>query len=109
MKAFPAVQSICGVAVGVLTQANATVVRTMPFNVKRSRVCAAFLVCLLFAIHAPAQVGVNSTLSGTAADSTGALIPGVSITATNTGAAATGANNVNTISAGTRSSQGGRK
>ena len=83
MKAFPAVQSICGVAVGVLTQANATVVRTMPFNVKRSHVCAAFLVCLLFAIHAPAQVGVNSTLSGTAADATGALIPGVSITATN--------------------------
>src|SRR5688572_7491607 len=50
----------------------------------RNRIQAALLVCLLFAITAPAQVGVNATLSGTVADASGALIPGVSITATNT-------------------------
>jgi hypothetical protein len=38
----------------------------------------------MFAIVAPAQVGVNSTLSGTVSDATGALIPGVNVTAKNT-------------------------
>jgi hypothetical protein len=54
----------------------------------RNRFRAAFLVCLLsLSITALAQVGINATLSGTVSDATGALIPGVNVTATN---AATG-------------------
>jgi hypothetical protein len=44
---------------------------------------AAVIVCLLFAIEAFPQV-INATLSGTVSDGTGALIPGVEITATET-------------------------
>ena len=44
----------------------------------------ALLVCLLSVISASAQVGINATLSGTVADSSAALIPGVNISATNT-------------------------
>src|SRR6202049_458222 len=43
------------------------------------------VVCLLFAINAFAQVGINATLSGTVSDVSGALIPGVEVTATNSG------------------------
>jgi hypothetical protein len=42
---------------------------------------AAAVVCLFFAINGFAQV-INATLSGTVTDATGALIPGVEITAT---------------------------
>ena len=52
---------------------------------------ASVLVCVLLAGHTFAQTS-NATLGGTVSDATGALIPGVSITATNT---ATGI--VNTI------------
>src|SRR5215470_18055390 len=45
---------------------------------------AAILACFLFGLTGLAQV-VNATLSGTVSDSTGALIPGVEITATQTG------------------------
>ncbi|MBI2150988.1 MAG: carboxypeptidase regulatory-like domain-containing protein, partial [Acidobacteria bacterium] len=45
----------------------------------------AALVCLLIGINAFSQVGINATLSGTVSDPTGALIPGVEVTATNTG------------------------
>ena len=41
------------------------------------------LLCLLLSLSAFAQTS-NATLGGTVSDSTGALIPGVSITATNT-------------------------
>ena len=44
----------------------------------------ALVVCLLSVISAFAQVGINATLSGTVADSSAALIPGVNISATNT-------------------------
>ena len=44
----------------------------------------ALFVCLLSVISASAQVGINATLSGTVADSSAALIPGVSVSATNT-------------------------
>ena len=44
----------------------------------------AVVICLLFAGNGLAQVGINATLSGVASDSSGALIPGVSVTATNT-------------------------
>src|SRR5262245_1324177 len=44
---------------------------------------AAVVVCLFFAIGGYAQV-INATLSGTVTDATGALIPGVEITATQT-------------------------
>ncbi|PYS37975.1 MAG: hypothetical protein DMG14_19370 [Acidobacteria bacterium] len=44
----------------------------------------ALVVCLFLGIDGLAQV-VNATLSGTVADATGALIPGVEITATQTG------------------------
>jgi hypothetical protein len=45
---------------------------------------AGLLVCLLFTANGLAQVGINATLSGTVLDPTGALIPGVDVTATNT-------------------------
>src|SRR6185436_11300260 len=41
-------------------------------------------VCLLLASTALAQVGINATLSGTVSDASGALIPGVEVTAKNT-------------------------
>src|SRR5436853_7844967 len=44
---------------------------------------AAAVVCLFLAIGGFAQV-INATLSGTVTDATGALIPGVEITATQT-------------------------
>jgi hypothetical protein len=44
---------------------------------------AAAVVCLFFAMAGFAQV-INATLSGTVSDATGALIPGVEITATET-------------------------
>src|SRR5438094_8110537 len=43
----------------------------------------ALVVCLFFAMNGFAQV-INATLSGTVSDATGALIPGVEITATQT-------------------------
>src|ERR671939_568735 len=43
---------------------------------------AAVLLCLLFALQSFAQTS-NATLGGTVSDSSGALIPGVTITATN--------------------------
>src|SRR5262252_2053134 len=51
----------------------------------RNRRCAAalLLVCLLFCTTALTQTS-NATLGGTVSDGSGALIPGVSITATNT-------------------------
>src|SRR6058998_2193742 len=45
---------------------------------------AAALLCLILSVHAFAQTS-NATLGGTVSDASGALIPGVSITATNTG------------------------
>src|SRR6266571_2698085 len=54
----------------------------------------AVVVCLFFVINGFAQV-INATLSGTATDATGALIPGVEITATQTetGVVSTGVTN----------------
>src|SRR4030095_11122442 len=48
-----------------------------------TRVALAFLLSSLFFANAFAQT-TNATLGGTVSDSTGALIPGVTITATNT-------------------------
>src|SRR5436190_514210 len=45
---------------------------------------AAVAACVFFAVNGFAQV-VNATLSGTVSDGSGALIPGVEITATQTG------------------------
>src|SRR5262245_51954766 len=55
---------------------------------------AAVVVCLFFVIDGYAQV-INVTLSGTVTDATGALIPGVEITATQTetGVVSTGLTN----------------
>ncbi len=50
---------------------------------KKILAVAATLICL-FSIQAFAQT-TNATLGGTVSDATGALIPGVSVTATNTG------------------------
>jgi hypothetical protein len=47
------------------------------------RVAQAFLLCSLLWVNSIAQT-TNATLGGTVSDSSGALIPGVSITATNT-------------------------
>jgi len=49
-------------------------------------------VCFLFAIapNGVAQVGINASLSGTVSDVSGALIPGVEVTATNTGTGVVG-------------------
>jgi len=50
----------------------------------KSRVWAVFLACLFLATSGFAQVGINATLSGTVSDPSGALVPGVDISATNT-------------------------
>src|ERR1051325_11146097 len=42
-------------------------------------------VYLVFAASTFAQVGINAALSGTVSDTSGALIPGVEVAATNTG------------------------
>jgi len=54
-------------------------------------ITAAFVVCLLLGAAGFAQEGINATLSGTVSDNTGALIPGVEVTAKNiaTGVAST--------------------
>jgi len=44
---------------------------------------SALLVCLVLGINAFAQTGINATLSGSVSDPTGALIPGVEVTAKN--------------------------
>ena len=44
---------------------------------------SAVLLCLQLSIAAFAQTGINATLSGSAADPSGALIPGVEVTARN--------------------------
>src|SRR6266699_6326802 len=44
---------------------------------------AAVAACLMFAAAALGQEGINATLSGTVSDPTGALIPGVEVTAKN--------------------------
>src|SRR5262252_2419141 len=49
----------------------------------------ALIFCLLFATVLFAQEGINASLSGTVSDATGALIPGVEVTAKNTGTGVT--------------------
>src|SRR6185369_16120773 len=72
-----------------LTQAKVSLyqLRTISFgdggSMKAIRI-AGVLVCLFFAITASAQVGINATLSGTVSDASGALIPGVEVTAKHT-------------------------
>src|SRR4029078_11381639 len=51
---------------------------------KAARCGIGVVVCLFLAISGFAQVGVNATLSGTVSDPSGALVPGVSIAASNT-------------------------
>jgi len=51
---------------------------------KRLHVSVMVLVFLFSGVSGFAQVGINATLSGTVSDSTGALIPGVEVTAKNT-------------------------
>jgi Carboxypeptidase regulatory-like domain/TonB-dependent Receptor Plug Domain len=55
----------------------------------------AFAACLMFAVAALGQVGINATLGGTVSDPTGALIPGVEVTAknVNTGVVSTAVTN----------------
>src|SRR5437867_9315596 len=62
---------------------------------KRHFIGPLWVVYLVFAIYGFAQVGINATLSGTVSDASGALIPGVEVTATNggTGVAATAVTN----------------
>src|SRR2546430_3396145 len=47
-------------------------------------IATALLVCLLFSTAVFAQEGINASLSGTVSDSSGALVPGVEVTAKNT-------------------------
>jgi hypothetical protein len=51
---------------------------------RRLSIGAALALCLLFTVQGFAQTGINATLSGTVSDPTGALIPGVEVTAKNT-------------------------
>src|SRR5438552_14109144 len=51
---------------------------------RKSLLAAATLLCLVLSIQTFAQTS-NATLGGTVSDATGALIPGVAITATNNG------------------------
>src|SRR5438552_7529157 len=50
---------------------------------KRLLVLAPMLLCMIVSAHTFAQT-INATLGGTISDTTGALIPGVTVTATNT-------------------------
>src|SRR5437016_11360090 len=52
--------------------------------VRRICIATALVVCLLFSTAVFAQEGINATLSGSVSDSSGALIPGVEVTAKNT-------------------------
>jgi hypothetical protein len=52
--------------------------------VKTACVVGVVLACLVFGSVGFAQEGINATLSGTVSDPTGALIPGVEVTAKNT-------------------------
>ncbi len=56
---------------------------------------AALIVCLALGTHGFAQVGINGTLSGIVSDASGALIPGVEVTAkhVDTGVTSTGLTN----------------
>src|SRR6476619_2720353 len=47
-------------------------------------IAVALIVSVLFATAGLAQEGINASLSGTVSDPTGALIPGVEVTARNT-------------------------
>src|SRR5438552_1128657 len=51
--------------------------------VRRICIATALVVCLLFSTAVFAQEGINATLSGTVSDSSGALVPGVEVTAKN--------------------------
>ncbi len=64
-------------------------------TMKITAVWISFLACMLLASNGYGQVGINATLSGTITDSSGALIPGVTVTATNeaTGVASTALSN----------------
>ena len=56
----------------------------MPFRSVPPRLFAASLTCaMLFSVNAFAQTGGTGAISGTIVDSTGAVIPGATITATN--------------------------
>src|SRR3954464_1094577 len=51
----------------------------------KRQVVRSALVVFLFAMNGFSQVSINASLSGTVADVSKALIPGVEVTATNTG------------------------
>src|SRR4030095_13705336 len=51
----------------------------------RKHFAAPVVVCLFLTINGFSQIGINAGLSGTVSDVSGALIPGVEVTATNTG------------------------
>src|SRR5215813_1247264 len=51
----------------------------------RGNYIIATVACLMFAATALGQVGINASLSGTVSDPSGALIPGVEVTAKNVG------------------------
>src|SRR5688572_7442991 len=57
---------------------------SMEEPMRRLSIAAAVLLCLFFGTNGHAQV-INAALTGTVSDSSGALIPGVEITATQTG------------------------
>jgi len=46
-------------------------------------ISAVIAACLFLSVNGIAQVGINATLSGTVSDATGALVPGVEVTAKN--------------------------
>ena len=47
-------------------------------------IATTLVVCLFFSTVLFAQEGINATLSGTVSDSSGAVVPGVEVTAKNT-------------------------
>src|SRR5436190_13372976 len=52
---------------------------------RKSTYAMAALLCLLMSVSGFAQGTSNATVGGTVGDATGAVIPGVTVTATNTG------------------------
>src|SRR5438105_2817291 len=58
--------------------------RRVGYMTRKSMYAVALLLCLLMSLNAFSQAS-EATVGGTVADATGALIPGVTVTATNTG------------------------
>src|SRR6476620_5270778 len=58
-------------------------------------VCAAFAICLVFGTSVFGQVGINASLGGAVSDASGAVLPGVEVTAKNVDTGVVSTNSTN--------------